>query len=103
MKKSIHPEYVTTTVVCNSCNKSYTLGSTSESMKVELCSNCHPFYTGKQVLVDTDNLVDKFNKKKEAASSSSTRNVSKKVKNQQRRSSQPRQALTLRDMLQNIK
>lgn len=101
MKKSLHPEYNVTTIVCNSCNKSYTLGSTAEGLKVELCSNCHPFYTGKQVLVDTDNLVDKFNKRKEAAQA--TKSQSKKVKNERRRSNQPKQNLTLKDMLSSLK
>lgn len=101
MKKSLHPEYNVTTIVCNSCNKTYMLGTTVEGLKVELCSNCHPFYTGKQVLVDTDNLVEKFNKKKEAAKTFSTK--SKKVKNEKRRSSAPKQAVTLKDMLSNLK
>jgi large subunit ribosomal protein L31 len=101
MKKSLHPEYTVTSIVCNSCNKTYNLGSTSDGLKVELCSNCHPFYTGKQVLVDTDNLVDKFNKRKEAAKV--TTSQSKKVKNERRRSNQPKQSLTLKDMLSSLK
>lgn len=103
MKDSIQPTYAVTTITCNSCRKTYTLGSTSDSLKVELCSNCHPFYTGKQVLVDTDNLVDKFNKKKEAAKAQSSKLQNKKEKNARRRSSQPGQALTLKDMLNNLK
>jgi large subunit ribosomal protein L31 len=103
MKNSIHPEYNTTKITCNSCRKVYTLGSTTDSLKVELCSNCHPFYTGKQVLVDTDNLVDKFNKKTELASKQSKQVKTKKEKNERRRSTEVRQTLTLKDMLSNLK
>lgn len=102
MKKNIQPNYEVTKVVCNSCNTTYTIGSTVSNMKVELCSNCHPFYTGKQVLVDTDNLVDKFNRRKENAKNTSEIK-SKKEKRSLRNSSQQKQALTLRDMLNNIK
>ena len=103
MKNGTHPEYQITKVTCNSCNKTYTLGSTADSVKVELCSNCHPFYTGKQVLVDTDNLVDKFNKRKELATKQSKQVKNKKEKNEKRRSSEVRQTLTLKDMLSNLK
>jgi large subunit ribosomal protein L31 len=102
MKISIHPNYQVTTVTCNACRASYSVGSTSDSLKVELCSNCHPFYTGKQVLVDTDNLIDKFNKKKEQAQTKTLQ--SRKEKNLRRRNSstQTKGALTLRDMLNNL-
>src|SRR5690606_1978331 len=103
MKNSVHPNYTVTTIKCNSCNTVYTLGTTGENLKVELCANCHPFYTGKEVLVDTDNLVDKFNKKKASALAQSGKVQSKKEKNLRRKSVQPKQALTLRDMLNNIK
>lgn len=61
MKTEIHPTYFpNATVTCNGCDRTYTVGSTKEQITVELCSNCHPFYTGKQKLVDTAGRVERF-------------------------------------------
>ncbi len=61
MKTDVHPTYyANATVTCNGCGRAYTVGSTQESLTVELCSNCHPFYTGKQKLVDTAGRVDRY-------------------------------------------
>jgi large subunit ribosomal protein L31 len=61
MQSDIHPTYHTkATVNCAGCGTAYTVGSTKESVQVELCSNCHPFYTGKQKLVDTAGRVDRY-------------------------------------------
>ncbi len=62
MKEGIHPDYKTTTVKC-ACGATFETGSTKEDITVEICSNCHPFYTGKQKLVDTGGRVEKFKKK----------------------------------------
>lgn len=62
MKEGIHPNYKVTTVRC-ACGNEFQVGSTKENIRVEICSNCHPFYTGKQKLVDTGGRVAKFNKK----------------------------------------
>lgn len=60
MKAAIHPEYKTITVAC-SCGHSFQTGSTlCENLNIEVCSECHPFYTGKQKLVDTAGRVQKF-------------------------------------------
>lgn len=68
MKTDIHPTYYPEAkVVCNSCKATFVTGSTLEELQTELCSNCHPFYTGKQMLVDTAGTVDKFRKRSEAA------------------------------------
>jgi large subunit ribosomal protein L31 len=61
MKSSIHPEYIATKVKCNGCGNAFDTHSTISEITVEICSNCHPFYTGKQKLVDTAGRVDKFN------------------------------------------
>ncbi len=60
MKTGIHPETFETKVHCNGCNTTFTALSTVKDIDVEICSNCHPFYTGKQKLVDTAGRVDKF-------------------------------------------
>ena len=62
MKQGIHPNYKPTTIKC-ACGAVYETGSTKENITVEICAKCHPFYTGRQKLVDTSGRVDKFNKK----------------------------------------
>ncbi len=60
MKAEIHPNYHTTAKVTCACGKEYATGSTKELTTVELCAACHPFYTGKQKIVDTARRVEKF-------------------------------------------
>jgi len=62
MKTGIHPDYVTASVRC-SCGNTFETRSTKSELKVEICSQCHPFYTGKQKLVDTGGRVERFEKK----------------------------------------
>jgi large subunit ribosomal protein L31 len=62
MKKGIHPDYFETVVKC-SCGNSFVTRSTVKELHVELCSQCHPFYTGKQKLVDTGGRVERFNRR----------------------------------------
>ena len=62
MKEGIHPEYKQTTIKC-ACGEVIAIGSTKEDIMVEICSKCHPFYTGKQKLIDTGGRVEKFNKR----------------------------------------
>ena len=62
MKQGIHPDYQTCTVKC-ACGNTFETGSTVKEMKVEICFACHPFFTGKQKLVDTGGRVDRFNKR----------------------------------------
>lgn len=62
MKANIHPQYEEATVTC-ACGESFTTRSTKPEIRVDICSQCHPFYTGKQKLVDTAGRVDRFNRK----------------------------------------
>ncbi len=62
MKQGIHPKYQQTTITC-ACGNVIETGSTLENITVEICSACHPFFTGKQKLVDTGGRVEKFNKR----------------------------------------
>lgn len=62
MKEGIHPNYQPTTIKC-ACGEVIETRSTKQDIKVEICSECHPFFTGKQKLVDTGGRVDKFKKK----------------------------------------
>lgn len=67
MKKDIHPKYFKEAKVTCACGNTFVVGSTSENISIEICSACHPFYTGKQKLVDSARRVDKFKKKVEVA------------------------------------
>ncbi len=72
MKSEIHPKYYPKAKITCACGHQFTVGSTAENIQVELCSSCHPFYTGKQKLVDTARRVEKFKErlaKKEIESS----------------------------------
>ena len=62
MKKDIHPEYRMTTVRCH-CGHEFEAGSTKKNISIEICSQCHPFYTGKQKLVDSAGRIERFRRK----------------------------------------
>lgn len=62
MKENIHPEYKEATVTC-ACGNTFTTGSTKEELKVEICSECHPFFTGKQKFAERGGRIEKFKKK----------------------------------------
>jgi large subunit ribosomal protein L31 len=62
MREGIHPEYKKAVVKC-ACGETFETGSVKEELKVEICSKCHPFFTGRQKFVDTGGRVDKFKKK----------------------------------------
>ncbi|HLD28523.1 MAG TPA: 50S ribosomal protein L31 [Patescibacteria group bacterium] len=80
MKKDTHPKYYNKAKVTCACGNSFTVGSTLESINIEICSACHPFYTGKQKLVDTARRVDKFQKRAEAKKDIAAARKGKKVK-----------------------
>ncbi len=63
MKEAIHPKYYESKVFCNGCGNSFVTGSTLEEIRVNVCSNCHPFYSGKQKLLDAEGRVDRFKRK----------------------------------------
>lgn len=63
MKKDIHGEYFDDAVITCACGAKYTVGSTQKEINVEICSACHPFYTGQDKVLDTAGRVDRFKKK----------------------------------------
>ena len=71
MKAGIHPNYVETTVVC-ACGNTFTTRSTKPNLRTDLCSVCHPFYTGEQRIVDSAGQVERFMRRVEAAASTDT-------------------------------
>ena len=62
MKKDIHPQYVEATVTCG-CGNTFKTRSTRKELKVDICSACHPFFTGRQKLIDTEGRVERFTKR----------------------------------------
>ena len=79
MQKGIHPDYVETTVTCG-CGNTFKTRSTRKELKVDICNECHPFYTGKLKYVDTAGRIEKFQNKFAAGSYASLQTRSKKKK-----------------------
>ena len=69
MKKDIHPKYDLNTKATCACGAVFLVGSTMPSISMEICSNCHPFYTGNEKIMDTAGRVERFNKRKAATKS----------------------------------
>lgn len=63
MKKGIHPEYYQAKVTCSTCGNEFYTGSTKKEIKVDTCSNCHAFFTGKQSMTQADGRIDRFRKR----------------------------------------
>ena len=63
MKKDIHPQYFEASVVCTGCGNTFKTGSTLNEIRVSVCGACHPFYTGKQKMLDAEGRVDRFRRK----------------------------------------
>lgn len=78
MKAGIHPNYHTAVQVTCSCGNKFTTGSTQETIETEICSNCHPFYTGKQKLLDTRGNVERFKKRIEMGTKAKAEKKEKK-------------------------
>jgi large subunit ribosomal protein L31 len=68
MKEKIHPQYFPDAQVICSCGNTFTVGSTKKEIRVELCSKCHPYYTGEQRVVDTAGRVERFKRRYEKKS-----------------------------------
>jgi len=79
MKTNIHPKYFPEAKITCACGNTFTAGATQEEMKVEICSNCHPFYTGQMKYIDTAGRVEAFRAKRKGAD---TKAISKKEKRQ---------------------
>jgi large subunit ribosomal protein L31 len=78
MKPAIHPQFYITAKVTCACGNVFTTGSILPELQTEICSNCHPFYTGKQKLVDTAGRVDKYKQRMAAATAKKATATTKK-------------------------
>ncbi len=82
MKKDLHPRYFPGARASCACGHSFSVGSTKEYMEIEVCSNCHPFYTGKEKLMDTMGRVEKFRKRLAQKEAMKTGGAKRKAKRQ---------------------
>ena len=98
MKQAIHPQYFNEAQVICVCGHKWTTGSTQEVIHVELCSNCHPFYTGEQRFIDTASRIQKFQTRSENAKKYQIVNKEKK----DAKKKQAEAPKTLREMLSQI-
>ena len=99
MKANIHPKYYDNAQVVCACGNRFTIGSTQEFIRIELCNKCHPFYTGEQKFVDRASRIQRFQKKQEIAKQYMAKKT-KKVEEEKKVAEQPK---TLREMLQAIR
>lgn len=99
MKTAIHPRYNPQAQVTCVCGNKFTVGSTQDSIHVELCSKCHPFYTGEQRFVDTASRIQKFQKKQDIAAQYKV-TVKAKVEEKKKAADAPK---SLREMLMGSK
>ncbi len=99
MKANIQPKYYPLASVTCACGNRFTVGSTQEFIRVELCNKCHPFYTGEQRFVDSASQIQRFQKKQEVAEQHKLTKV-KKVEEKKEKDQQPK---TLREMLQAVR
>lgn len=95
MKANIHPKYFEQAQVICACGNRFTTGSTLETIRVELCNKCHPFYTGEQKFVDSASRIQKFKQKQTIAK----QYLTKKVKKQEDQKAKDEAPKTLREML----
>lgn len=98
MKASIHPQWYPDAQVVCACGNMFTVGSTRQSIKVEICHKCHPFFTGEMKYVDTLGRVEKFQKKQVQAQATAAVLAAKKKKKLERAEEQ-RRPKSLREML----
>lgn len=102
MKKDIHPKYNHKVLVTCSCGNTFETGSTVESIRIEICSKCHPFWTGEKRYVDIEGRVDKFKKKQdigEKARKKRIKRVKARIAREKARKEAPK---SLKDMLKSM-
>lgn len=99
MKANIHPQYFENAQVVCACGNRFTVGSTMETLHIELCNKCHPFYTGEQRFVDSASRIQKYQAKQEVAK----RYQEVKVKKKEEEKKKTEGPKTLREMLAGLK
>lgn len=104
MKDGIHPQFYTDAAVSCACGNAFVTGSTKKTISVEICSNCHPFYTGQQRFVDTEGRIDKFARKQKLAEAKKTAVENLKTSKAQKKDKKVQDSkTTLKDLFQQAK
>jgi len=88
MKKNTHPQYHTSATAVCSCGNTIEIGSTKEKIDIEICSACHPFFSGKQKLVDSAGRIEKFNKLAEKVAALKGKKATKKARKTNKKSTE---------------
>lgn len=99
MKASIHPQWYPEAIVVCACGNTFTIGSTKEEIHIEICSRCHPFYTGEMRYADTEGKVERFQKKVERAKVQAPVLAKKKAKKKGEKPPEDTSPKTLKEML----
>lgn len=104
MKAGIHPQYFEATVTC-ACGNTYTVGSTTQDIKLDICSACHPFFTGEMRFVDTMGRVEKFQLKQQAGGGALavSKKLKKALKKKQEEEEDAKKPKSLKEMLDRVK
>ncbi len=102
MKKSIHPQWFSDAIVTCACGNTFTVGATKQTIKVDVCAKCHPFFTGEMKFVDALGRVEKFQKMKQFGDSQKKALVDKKKKKKDKEEA-IRQQKSLKDMLSSLR
>lgn len=98
MKKGIHPQIYSDAVITCACGNSFTTMSTKKDIQVEICSACHPFYTGQKRYIDTEGQIDKFAKKLKIAQESGVATKASKAKKDAKKVAEKKGPITLKDL-----
>lgn len=99
MKANIHPQWYPDAKVTCACGNTFTVGSTKPEIRVEVCSVCHPFFTGQLKYVDTAGQVEKFQKKQQTGLAKAAQQAAKKAKKQQKLTEEKEGPKSLKEML----
>ncbi len=102
MKSDIHPKWYPNAVVTCACGNTFTVGATKDKIQVEICANCHPFFTGEMKFLDSMGRLERF-QAKQTKMQTSAPYVSKKKKMAQKRAADDRTPKSLKEMLMGIK
>ncbi len=99
-KENLHPKYYPEAKVTCACGNTFTTGSTRPELKVEICHKCHPFFTGKEVLIDTEGRVEKFQKKQKAAEKRRAKAAAKKKQAEPKEGQEQKRPISLKELLE---
>ncbi len=102
MKSDIHPQWYPAAIVTCACGNTFTVGATADTIKVEICAKCHPFFTGEMKFVDSMGKVERFQKKQAVGQQMSSVLSDKKKKKKEREEARARAPKSLKEMLMGI-